>query len=76
MSTVGMVPRTCRAKFALLTTSTVDTSESTTSDKRDVFSTVTALALPLRMMVVLVHLEMRREWDRETSISRGVCGES
>jgi hypothetical protein len=62
---------TCRAKFCDLTASTVETRDSTTSERRLVFSTVTALALPLRMMVVLVHLEMRTDWERVTSISMG-----
>jgi hypothetical protein len=49
----------------------VDTSDSTTSESRLVFSMVTALALPRRMTVVLLHLEMRTEWERETSSSIG-----
>lgn len=34
-----------------------------------------ALALPRRIMVVAVHLVMRMDWDKETSISTGWAGE-
>jgi len=71
--TVGIVPKTCSAKFWDLTTSTVDTSESTTRLKRSVFSTVTALALPLIMTVELEHLLMRTECEIDASISIGCC---
>src|SRR6266699_2177228 len=73
ISTAGMVPSTCRAKFCDLTTSTVETSESTMSESRFEFSTVTAFALPLIMTVVLLHLLMRMECEMDASISMG-CG--
>ena len=44
---------------------------STTRERRFEFSTVTWLALPLTMMVVLLHLLMRIDWDRVASISIG-----
>lgn len=62
---------TCRAKLGALTTSTVDTRVSTTRERRLEFSTVTWLALPLMMMVVLLQREMRMEWERAASISTG-----
>ncbi len=62
---------TCRAKFCDLTTSTDETSESTMRERRFEFSIVTALALPLIMMVVLLHLLMRIEWEMDASILMG-----
>jgi hypothetical protein len=66
-----MVPRTCRAKLGALTTSTVETSVSTTRESLDEFSTVTWLALPLIMIVVLLQRLIRIECDRAASIVTG-----
>jgi len=65
---------TCSAKFCDLTTSTVETRESTIRESLFEFSMVTALALPLMMMVVWLHLLMRIDWEISASIVIG--GES
>jgi hypothetical protein len=52
-------------------TSTEDTRDSTMRERRGELSIEIAFALPLIMMVVLLHLEMRIEWDIEASISIG-----
>jgi hypothetical protein len=59
------------AKLDALITSTEDTNESIIRDSRGEFSIEMALAFPLTIMVVLLHLLMRIEWDMDTSISTG-----
>ena len=62
---VGRVPLTWRAKLAHLTTSTDETRESTTRERRGELSMETALNLPVTMMVVLLQREMRMECEIE-----------
>ena len=62
---------TCRAKLADLITSTEETRESMTRERRGELSMDIAFALPFTMMTVLLHLVMRMEWDIEASISMG-----
>ena len=71
MRIVGRAPWTCRAKFAHLMTSTDDTKESMTRASLGELSIEIAFALPLTMMVVLLHRLMRMEWEMEASISTG-----
>lgn len=58
---VGSVPRTWRAKFEDLMTSTDDTRDSTIRERRGELSIEIAFALPFTMIVVLLQRLMRIE---------------
>jgi hypothetical protein len=53
-------------------TSTDDTNDSTMSESRGELSIEIAFALPLTIMVVLLHRLMRMECDISASIVRGL----
>lgn len=68
---VGRVPRTCMAKLEDLMTSTEETRDSITRERRGELSIDMAFALPFTMIVVLEQRLIRMECEIEASISTG-----